>query len=148
MAVCIGKCDYMGSAGRIKEAGESLLDIVNTVDRDAYMTGPVITWVSGKSCYPVVALCIRSFATDFLQQYLSTPESSADTAFRSPSPTPLLTEWAKSKLTSGSWRDALVASLNVSILCFGAPRWLNTLLVWSLRPRDSRFIALSATTLK
>ena len=123
-------CEALCAAGRIKEAGESLLDIVNTVDRDVYMTGPIITWVSGKSCYHIVALCIRSFATDFLQQCLSTPERSVDTTLHSPFPTPLLREWAKSKLTGGSWRDALVAALNVSIsFRSGAPRCLDIPLV-------------------
>ena len=65
------------------------------------------------------------------------------------SPTPLFREWAKSKLTSGSWRDALVVTPNVSIpFCSGALRWFDTPMVWSLRPRDSRFTALSATILK
>ena len=44
-------CEALYAAGRIKEAGESLLNIVNTDDEDVYMTGPVVTWVSGKLCY-------------------------------------------------------------------------------------------------
>ena len=63
-------CEALYAAGRIKEAGESLLDLVNTVDEDVYMTGPILTWVSGKSCYPAPALCIQHFATDFLQRCL------------------------------------------------------------------------------
>ena len=113
----------MYAAGRIKEAVEALLNISNTVDEDVYMTGPMLAWVSGESCYPVPALCIRHFATDFLQRYLSTPESRADATLHSTSPTPLLREWAKSKLTSGSWRDALLAARNVSISFFEYPSW-------------------------
>jgi hypothetical protein len=125
-------CEALYAAGSIKEAGESLLNIVNTVDEDAYMTGPIITWVS-----------------DFLQRYLSTPADSVDATLHPPSPMPLLREWAKSKLTSGSWRDALVVTLNVSIsFCFGAHHWFDTPLVWSLQPRDSRFIVLSVTISK
>jgi hypothetical protein len=86
--------------------------MANTVDEDVYMTRPIITWVSGKSCYPVPPLCIRHFVTDFLQQCLSTSERSVDTTL---SPTLLLREWAKSTLTGSSWRDALVAAINVSI---------------------------------
>jgi hypothetical protein len=41
------------------------------------MTGPIITWVFGKSCYPVPLLYIRYFATDFSQRYLSTPKFTA-----------------------------------------------------------------------
>jgi hypothetical protein len=40
---------------------------------------------------------------------------------------PLLRKWAESQLTGGSWRDALVAALDVSIsFCSGATRWLDT----------------------
>ena len=49
-------CEALYAAGRIKEAGESLLNIVNTVDED--MTGPISTWVSGKLYYPVPPPCI------------------------------------------------------------------------------------------
>ena len=100
-------CEALYAAGRIKEAGESLLNIINIVDEDI--------WVSGKLCYPVALLCIRYFGTDFLQRCLSTPETSVDTTLHSLSPTPLLREWAKLKLTSGSWREALAAAVNVSI---------------------------------
>ena len=103
-------CEVLYAAGRIKEAGESLLDIAN---KDVYMTGPTVTWVSGKSCYLVPPLYTQQFATDFLNRYLSTSESTRDTTLHSPSPTPILREWAKSKLTSGSWGDALVSALNV-----------------------------------
>ena len=51
-------CEALYAARRIKEAGESLLNIVNTVNEDVYITGPIITWISGKSCYPVPPLCI------------------------------------------------------------------------------------------
>ena len=49
-------CEALYAAGRIKEAGESILNIVNTVDEN--MTGAVFTWVSGKLCYPVHPPCI------------------------------------------------------------------------------------------
>jgi hypothetical protein len=121
--------------------------MVNPVDKDVYMT--IITWVSGKLFYPVPPPCIRHFATDFLQRCLSAPEGSVDAAIHSASPTPLLREWAKSKLTNGSWRDALAATLNVNIsCCYGARRWLDIPLVWSLQPRDTRFIGLSVTISK
>ena len=141
-------CEALYAAGRIREAGESLLNIVNTVDEDVHMTGPIVTWVSGKLCFPVPPLCIRHFPTDFLQRYLSTPEGSIDTTLHSPPSMPLLREWAKSTLTGGSWRDALVSALNVSTSFVSTPRGLDSQLVYSLQPRDSRFIALSATISK
>ena len=100
-------CEAMYAAGRIKEAAESLLNIINIVDEDI--------WVSGKLCYPVALLCIEYFGTDFLQRCLSTPETGVDTTLHSLSPTPLLREWAKLKLIGGSWREALAAAVNVSI---------------------------------
>ena len=125
------------------------MNMANTVDEDVYITGPIINWVSGELCYPFPPLCIRRFATDFLQRCLSTPEGSVDTTLHSLSPTPLLREWAKLKLAGGSWREALVAALNVSLFfCSGIPRCIDTPLVWSLRPRGSQFTALSATVLK
>jgi hypothetical protein len=126
----------------------SLLNIVNTVDEDIYMTGTIVPWFSGKSCYAVPPLYIRSCATDFLERCLSTPESGVDTTLHSPPPTPLLRKWAKSKLMGGSWRDALVAAVNVSTSFLSTPRGLDTPLVCSLQPRDSRFIGLSATISK
>ena len=95
-------CEALYAAGRIKEASKSLLNIVNIFDKGVYMTGPIVTWVSGESCYLVPALYIRHFASDFLQRCLSTPESNVDAILHSKSPTPLLREWAKSKLTGGS----------------------------------------------
>ena len=130
-------CEALHATGRIKEAGESLLNIINAVDEDVSI-GPIVTWVSGKLCYHIPLLCIRLFATVFLERYLSTPEISVDTTLHSPSLPLLLREWAKLKLTGGSWRDALDAAINVSIsFCSGASRWFDTPLVWSLQPRDS-----------
>ena len=141
-------CEALYAAGRIKEAGESLLNIVNTVDKDV-MAEPIVTWISSKLCYSAPPLCIRHVATDFLQRCLSTPESSVDTSPNTPTPTPLLRQWAKLKLTGGSWTDALVAALTVSIsFCSGTSRWLDIPLVRSSQPRDSRFIGLSATISK
>ncbi|KAF8547863.1 hypothetical protein OG21DRAFT_1449832 [Imleria badia] len=94
-------CEVLCAMGRIMEASECLLNIVSTVDEDMYTTRPVTTWVS-----------------DFLQQCLSTPESSGDSSLHSPSPAPLLRKWAKLKLSGGSWKDALIAALN-----FTAPRF-------------------------
>jgi hypothetical protein len=56
-------CEALYATSRIKEAAESVLNIVNTVDEDVYTTGPIVTWVSGKSCY----LFLR-YAFDILPQ--------------------------------------------------------------------------------
>ena len=86
---------------------------------------------------------LQYFATDFLQQCLSTPDVNTTI-----SPTPLLREWAKLKLAGGSWKDALVATVNVSVFYPGTPRGLDTRLVWSLQYRDSLFIGFFATISK
>lgn len=141
------RCEALYAAGRIKEAGDSLLDIVKTVDKDVYMTEPIITWASGELCFPV-SRCIRHPATDFLRRCLSTPEKSGDATLHSSSSTPCLREWAKLKLMTGSWRDALADGLNVSVSFYSAtPRELHTM-VRSLWPRNSRFIGLSVNISK
>ena len=43
-------CEALYASGRMNEAGESLLDIVNSVDEKVYMRGPISTWVCGELC--------------------------------------------------------------------------------------------------
>lgn len=71
--------------------------------------------------------CIQSLPPDFMQRHLSNPEDnrapvSDTTGDKSATPhatlSPLLREWAKVKLSSGSWEDALFSAAGVSIcLC-------------------------------
>ncbi|KAH0838774.1 hypothetical protein J3R83DRAFT_7149 [Lanmaoa asiatica] len=106
-------CEALYVASRTKEAGESLLEMVNVFDREVYMSETVTKWVS-----------------DFTQRCLSAPESSDDAASKAPrhnraqtlyatphslTPPPLLREWAKATLSSGSWKDALVASVSLMV---------------------------------
>ncbi|KAF8142122.1 hypothetical protein EV363DRAFT_1150633 [Boletus edulis] len=98
-------CEALYTAGCTREAGESVLDLVNTVDKEVHMTEPIITWV-----------------LDFVQRCLSTSESSEDTTLHLVSPTPLLRKWAELKLTAGLWNDALIAAVNVSSSTFTASR--------------------------
>ena len=129
-------CDALCAAGRIKEAGEALLNMVNFFDEEVYMAEPVISWFSGRSCCLVPSLYTRHSATDFLQRCLSS-ESSDDTIL----PTLPLREWVKLQLRGGSWNGVLAAARRVSItFCPGAPRCLDAPLVCSSRPRDSQFI--------
>ena len=94
------------------------------------MNGPITEWISGESMFNYLFPCIRIFYADFTQQCLSTPEiedvaaskaTPSDNvlilheALNSPTPTPLLSEWAKATLARGSWKDALVAAVSVSI---------------------------------
>ena len=129
-------CDALYAAGRIKEAGEALLNIVSYFDDDVYMAEPVISWFSGRSCCLVRSLYTRHSATVLLQRCLST--NNIDNTTLS---TLLLRVWVKLLLRGGSWNDALAVARNVSIFFYsGAPRCLDTPLVCSLRLRDSQFI--------
>ena len=40
-------CEALHAAGRTKDASESLLKLVNTLDEDVYMSGPITEWISG-----------------------------------------------------------------------------------------------------
>ena len=41
-------CDSLYAAGRMKDAGESLLKMTNTIDEEGSMSDPFIKWVSGE----------------------------------------------------------------------------------------------------
>ena len=130
-------CDALHATGRIKEAGEALLDIVHSFPGVVYMAEPVVTWLSGRLCCLVSPLYIRHFATDSLQRCLSTERTD-----NSALPTPLLREWVQLQLEGGSWNDALTATRDVSISSCSGACWLDTPFLWSLRPRDLSFTGL------
>ncbi|KAF8435498.1 hypothetical protein L210DRAFT_3551412 [Boletus edulis BED1] len=107
-------CETLLGVGRIKDAGESLLEIVNTLENKVYMSVPITKWVS-----------------DFAQQCLSTLENDGHATSNAPqqanpsmphatvnlqAPTSLLGVWAKATLASSEWKDALAAA-------FVAPRF-------------------------
>ena len=60
------------------------------------------------------AIGVQPFLLDFMQRRLSSPNCNVDTVSTTP-PTPLLREWAKAKLTIGTWKDALDIAVGVSI---------------------------------
>jgi hypothetical protein len=41
-------CDSLYAAGRTKDAGESFLKMVNTLDEEGCMSGPLVKWVAGE----------------------------------------------------------------------------------------------------
>jgi hypothetical protein len=41
-------CEALYAAGRTKDAGESLLKLVNTFNDEVYMSGPITEWISGE----------------------------------------------------------------------------------------------------
>ena len=56
----------------------------------------------------------QPFLPGFVQRCLSTPNHNVDAVSATP-PTPLLRQWAKAKLTNGTWKDALDLAVSVSI---------------------------------
>ena len=144
-------CEALYAAGRTKDAGESLLKLVNTFDEEANMSEPIAAWISGEFTFTCLFSCIRNFSADLTQQCLSTPEiddaatskaTSHDNVpilpetLNSPTPTPLLREWAKATLVSRSWADALATAARVSIFFFSCtPHGIDTLGVEFVVPR-------------
>ena len=107
------------------DAGKSFLEVVNTYEEEVYTSGTIIEWISGELTFCPFAAVHQPFVSEFTQHYISTPESDdhnlltttlgTDAAAPRTDPTPFLREWAKATLASRSWRDALVATVNVSI---------------------------------
>jgi hypothetical protein len=126
-------CEALYAAGRRKEAGESLLRMVSTVDEEVCVSGPIAAWKSGELCSTCSSAIHLKFHAEFAQRCLFTgarersgdpaSEGHDDVLFHPLSPTPLLKEWAKLKLASGSWKDALNSAASVSILSLCYPSW-------------------------
>ena len=91
---------------------------MDLVDGDDYVNGPVTTWLAGEPWMRLFLAANPTLTVDFMQRCLSTPESS--NIVSDPSPTPLLRAWAKLRLTTGSWEDAMIAAANVSTLALAS----------------------------
>ena len=119
------------------DAGECLLNLVNTLDEEVYMTRPITKWISSGFTFTRFFSCTQTFSADFTQLCLSTPEIDDTAAFKatphdsamphetlsSPTPTLLLREWVKATLARRSWRDTLVAAANVRISVYPDGSW-------------------------
>lgn len=140
-------CEALYAANRRKEAGESLLRMVSIAEEGVNVSSPITAWVSGELCFTCsCAIHLKKFDADFVQRCLFTRESSGDVASEGHDDVlfhELLREWAKIKLTSGSWKDALDGAVNVGIHSLCYPSGLDTPLVCSVWPKDLRFIGPS-----
>ena len=144
-------CEALYAAGRRKDAGESLLRMVSIVDEEVNVSGPIATWKSGELCSACVCAMHLKFHTDFVQRCLFTRESSGDVASEGHDDVlfhELLREWAKIKLTSGSWKDALDGAVNVSIISLYYTSGVGTPLVCSVWLQILRFIGPSVNDSK
>lgn len=132
-------CEALHAAGRINDAGKSLLELLSTFDE--VISETMTNWVHGEFVSPRLFSCIQAYLSDFIRQCLSTPltENSDDGMSTY---TPLLKVWAKAISANGSWRDALISAGDVSVFFkFHLPHRL-TLLVQSSRFPNSQSIGL------
>ena len=144
-------CEALFAAGRTKEAGEFVLRLVN---QEVDMMEPMKTWVSGELLPHLSShhIFFLNITTDFVQRCLQTPgnidntsgdainSAKAQVSQETSHPTPLSREWARSRLMTGSWKDALTAAAGVSMHLLSIHRVLDDPLSRSLRSRDSRSI--------
>ena len=96
------------------------------------MSEPITEWISGEFTLTRLSSYVQVFLSDFTHRCLSAPEGGTP---NSPTPTPLLREWAKATLAGRSWKDALVVSASVSVFFALVPLVGLTLGV------DSEFVA-------
>ena len=110
-------CESLFVVGRTKEAGESALRMVGG---EIDMSESIKTWVSGEPSF-YHSTTHLNFATGFMQQCLSAPEndrnaSSVTSRNNASHPMrPLLKEWVRLRLTTGSWQDILSSGTGVRI---------------------------------
>ena len=132
-------CDSLYSAGRTKDAGESLLKMINTIDEEGSMSDPFIKWVSGEFTFYLFVRHTFNPPSDFTYRCLSVPGSDGDaptphTTLDSPPLTLLLREWAKAQLARDLWRDTLLSAVSVSVVFRShTRRGIDPLLVCSSR---------------
>ena len=92
--------------------------MVSELGEQVYTSGPTTEWFCGEFIFYLFSPSIQPFLSDFLQRRLPTPNHNVDAVSAIP-PTPLLREWAKAKLTNGTWKDTLDLAVSVSIsLCY------------------------------
>ena len=111
--------------------------MVNTLDEEVYMNKSIAEWISGEFLFYRFRYHAFETFTGFAHQCLSTPEShdatsmtsrhdgirKPDTTLSLTGPAPLLKEWAESKLTSGSWKEALLTTVSVSSIFLAYFSW-------------------------
>ena len=125
--------------------------MVNSLQEEVYASEATINWVSGKFMFNLFGCCAFKAYPDFTQRCLASPEIKGDATFKAArndevpafhltlsTPSPLLIEWARAKLTNSSWKDALTSAVHVGIfLCTDTFRGPDARLICSLWLRDS-----------
>ena len=95
---------------------------------DLYASRPTTERFCGEFIFYPFSAGIEPFLPGFTRRGLSTPNRDVY-AVSATAPTPLLREWAKARLTNGTWKDALDLAVSVSISLRYRP----------LRRTDARF---------
>ncbi|KAG6372499.1 hypothetical protein JVT61DRAFT_7605 [Boletus reticuloceps] len=109
-------CEALFAVGRIKDASESLLEMVNTLENKVYMSVPMTKWVSDFAQQCLSTLENDGHATSIASQQADPSILHATVNLQAP--TRLLGVWAKATLASSEWKDALAAAVD-----FVAPRF-------------------------
>ena len=107
-------CERLEATDRILDATECFQEMMGELGEQVYTSRPTTEWFCGEFIFYLCSPSIQPFLSDFLQRRLSTPNYSVDVV-SAMHPTPLLREWAKAKLTNGTWKDALGLAVSVSI---------------------------------
>ena len=108
-------CEQLEAAARITDATECFQEMMDELGEEVYTTGPTTEWFYGEFIFYRFSAGIQPFLLDFMQRRLSTPNRNVD-AVSATLPKPLLREWAKAKLISSTWKDALNLAVSVSNL--------------------------------
>ncbi|KAF8430779.1 hypothetical protein L210DRAFT_3730379, partial [Boletus edulis BED1] len=101
-------CERLEATSRIVDAVECFHEMTRELGGGIYMSGFTIEWVCD---FIQRRLCVHGDATSNANQYSSTPTIHTTL-------TPLLELWAKAKLTSHSWKAALLSAVGFTLSRF------------------------------
>lgn len=122
-------CEALYAAGHAQEAGEAVLETVNTLGNEVYTSEGLTKWLSGEFMPCPSVPSHPKLYVGFTRQCLATPETGDDTASKAAQndkqltlhsligslvPSPLLCEWARASLMCDHWKGALIAAVGVS----------------------------------
>ena len=99
-------CERLEATAYILDATECFQEMMGELGEEVYTCEPMTEWFYGEFIFYPFSVGIQPFLPDFIQRCLSTPNRN---------PTSLLREWAKARLTNGTWKDALDLAVSVGI---------------------------------
>ncbi|KAF8141891.1 hypothetical protein EV363DRAFT_1309254 [Boletus edulis] len=119
----VALCERLETIDRITDAVECFYDMTNELGGDIYMSEPMTEWVCGEFMFTCLTAVTRAATlSPFTQRRLSAHGNASSNTNRDANMStihttlpPLLREWAKAKLTRGSWKDALVSAVGFTV---------------------------------